>query len=641
MSGPFSDMKRKALERQKAGLEEEYQALNKQLMSTLDERARVRIRRSMTELEAEIQGIEKEIVDLARPQVQDQQLTAPRTGYRVLVDEYHCRELFTAQHKQQLKDCGFELEVAREAYTRELLSEMDILIIWFTRYFEGIYPQFSAAEIEMIKDYVDSGGGLFLLGLGWAWTEYENQPPIDEYPLNLISSDYGIRFTEAKISEIGGVHFKESPITFSRPFMTEHPITEGVTQIGSPDSVPGSLVVTPPAVPIIWGSNATKDSTGARNPVVLAAANVGAGRIVCLQHGGYVVHSGYDNFALLKNILTWLASRDSIIGPIEEARDQAQRSTGQTKPPAAIQRGISTRIGSAMSIIGAWYGGLPDAGKVAVIAGIFSVLTTMCTLLATLGTPVIQQAVGEYLVRPTVTPTLTLALKVAVTPAPVLTTAHTPSIVPATSGTPTQTPTATHAPTRTDTPSPTPTHTHTLTPTPTNTDTPTPTPTPTLIPVTPIPMDVIEQGCKMGKFDKGGGSLSFPSCDAPQHPKAIKLHWDVSQSESYAGCAIDLQKGYASAAAGNTHLVFWMRGEQENAQFKIGLSSSDGGRKKERKETVCTIPEGQVTIPLARFADAEVDLAHIDELIIAFEYYLGEESRRGEICIDEIGFGTP
>ena len=102
------------------------------------------------------------------------------------------------------------------------------------------------------------------------------------------------------------MHFEDAPISFRRPFMQEHPVTDGVNVIVSPQSAPGSLMVTPPAISLIWGSDDTEDSDGVKNPVILAASERGKTRIVCLQHCGYVTHFRYDNSTLLKNILTWL-----------------------------------------------------------------------------------------------------------------------------------------------------------------------------------------------------------------------------------------------------------------------------------------------------------------------------------------------
>ena len=174
--------------------------------------------------------------------------------------------------------------------------------------------------------------------------------------------------------------------------------------------------------------------------------------------------------------------------------------------------------------------------------------------------------------------------------------------------------------------------------TPTDTLAPVLTLTLTPIPVESIPMDLIREGCKAGKFEESGGSLLLTECDISQHHNAIKLSWDVSRGESFAGCAIYLPIESALAATNNTHLILWIQGGQENKLFRIGLGSTDGI---EKKEIVSVATEGQVAIPLAEFSKAGVGLEHINRLIIAFEYYLGEESRRGEVCIDEVGFGTP
>ncbi|MBL7062642.1 MAG: hypothetical protein ISS49_00355 [Anaerolineae bacterium] len=212
----------------------------------------------------------------------------------------------------------------------------------------------------------------------------------------------------------------------------------------------------------------------------------------------------------------------------------------------------------------------------------------------------------------------------------------TPTDTPTPTITPTDTPTATSTPTLT----PTPTVTPTLMPTPTSTATLTSTPTP--IPVTPIPMALITQRCEAGRFEKPGEGFLYPlaACYIPRRPDAIKLSWDVSESGSYAGCIIDLPSEFALVAQDNTYLVLWVLGGQGGEQFKIGLGSSDGA---EWKETVppASVAGHQVSIPLTRFANRGVDLARLDKLIIAFEYHLGASSRRGRICIDEIGFGSP
>jgi hypothetical protein len=237
---------------------------------------------------------------------------------------------------------------------------------------------------------------------------------------------------------------------------------------------------------------------------------------------------------------------------------------------------------------------------------------------------------------------LGIALATDVIRIPVVTPTRSPTaIAQVPSDTPIPTPSITPMPT--DTPSLTPTQTPTSTPTPTPTPTDTTTPTGTIIfnRVTLIPMSLIKRECKKGIFeDPGRGFLSLEACDMSQRPNGMGLSWDVLQSESFAGCVIDLSSEFTSIAQDYTHLVFWVQGKEGGEQFKIGLSSLDGTEWKE-KVPPASVDGRQVSIPLTGFTDWGVDLAQLDKLIIAFEYRLGEGSRRSTICIDEVGFGAP
>ena len=227
---------------------------------------------------------------------------------RIFADEYHGLEPFTSRIARELKDYGFEVVKSNRSFTSEQLKKYDLYVVWFPRYFGHDLAQFTDDDLSALYDYLNRGGAAFLIGLGWAWTDHEKRP-IEQYPLNNITDEHGIYFTETMIHSVAGVHFKKSDVTFFKPFMADHPITTGVEKIGSHDSAPGTLIVEAPAVPLVWGSNQTKDADGVVNPVILASTNVGRGKIVCLQHRGYVNYEGYDNFKLLKNILDWLADR--------------------------------------------------------------------------------------------------------------------------------------------------------------------------------------------------------------------------------------------------------------------------------------------------------------------------------------------
>lgn len=252
--------------------------------------------------------------------------------YQIVVDEYHGETLFSSRARRELRRTGFNIEPVTEAYDMGLLSDADVLIIWFTRYNLDNKPQFTAEELSAIHQFLEQGGALFLIGLGWVWKQYEGKS-IDQYPLNLIAEPYGIFFTEATIPEVNGVSYEEKPVQFYRPNFAEHAITTNIERVGASDSLPGSLIVDPPAIPLIWGSDETMDSDKFRNPPILATNEVaGLGRLVCLQHASYVVNFEFDNLLLLQNILNWLIGKEI---PLMQQTSTESIQTAKLSSPAA------------------------------------------------------------------------------------------------------------------------------------------------------------------------------------------------------------------------------------------------------------------------------------------------------------------
>lgn len=55
------------------------------------------------------------------------------------------------------------------------------------------------AEVQAIDDFVASGGGVLLLGLGWSWLAY--QGPLEQYPMNAVGGLFGLRWVEGGIED--------------------------------------------------------------------------------------------------------------------------------------------------------------------------------------------------------------------------------------------------------------------------------------------------------------------------------------------------------------------------------------------------------------------------------------------------------
>lgn len=62
------------------------------------------------------------------------------------------------------------------------------------------WQTYTAAEQTAIQNYVQSGGGLLLLGLGWSWMAY-NSGGLAAYPMNQIGSMFGLYWTDSNISD--------------------------------------------------------------------------------------------------------------------------------------------------------------------------------------------------------------------------------------------------------------------------------------------------------------------------------------------------------------------------------------------------------------------------------------------------------
>jgi hypothetical protein len=63
------------------------------------------------------------------------------------------------------------------------------------------WGDFSQQEIDALKSFVSSGGGLLLMGLGWSWEPYNPGKTLDDYPMNKIGEVFGIRWIDGYISD--------------------------------------------------------------------------------------------------------------------------------------------------------------------------------------------------------------------------------------------------------------------------------------------------------------------------------------------------------------------------------------------------------------------------------------------------------
>ena len=95
--------------------------------------------------------------------------------------------------KAELENRGYDVIRYSGTITPTVLSNISVVIIG------NIWGEISDSEIATLKEFVDKGGGLFLIGLGWSWLAYRG--PLNEYPMNRIAEPYGIRWIDGYIED--------------------------------------------------------------------------------------------------------------------------------------------------------------------------------------------------------------------------------------------------------------------------------------------------------------------------------------------------------------------------------------------------------------------------------------------------------
>lgn len=194
-----------------------------------------------------------------------------------------------------------------DEFTLDNLTPYDAVIINFSGYeyslaIEAGVQKFTPNEITAIHNYIEQGGGVFLIATSWVWTTYDKKP-IDEFPLNLIAMNYGITFEGATANDCN-IDGEEIVVTESL-FNSQHPIAKDIRSIAISDQdTPSFLKIESPALKVASCAIAT-------NPI-LAASEIGKGKIVAITHSSFVTKNlndpNHDNYKLLKNILAWLVS---------------------------------------------------------------------------------------------------------------------------------------------------------------------------------------------------------------------------------------------------------------------------------------------------------------------------------------------
>ena len=90
--------------------------------------------------------------------------------------------------KNTASELGLEMHAIDAPITAAELDQYGVLIV-------SMAPEtISESEIDTIEQWVLSGGGLLLKGLGWAWLAYHPDQTMDDYPMTKLGSRFGARW---------------------------------------------------------------------------------------------------------------------------------------------------------------------------------------------------------------------------------------------------------------------------------------------------------------------------------------------------------------------------------------------------------------------------------------------------------------
>jgi hypothetical protein len=230
---------------------------------------------------------------------------------------------------QLLKDNDFDVE----AYTEFMILAKHLkdasVIVFGCPNSSKVRP----AEIDVLKKYVENGGGLMLLSLSGGDRGLMNN-------MSKISSEFGITFENTAVKdERNNAGLPTMPIVSD---ISAHPSTEDVNDLLIPSAC--SLKVTGKATSLAVTSD-TADPGGAS---VVAIVEPGKGRVMCVgsyeifRKGGGLKHKGNATFAL--NAFKWLSGDVQLKKPSSVAKQQKANQREEKETEAAVSQELEKTL---------------------------------------------------------------------------------------------------------------------------------------------------------------------------------------------------------------------------------------------------------------------------------------------------------
>jgi hypothetical protein len=95
--------------------------------------------------------------------------------------------------RSELTDQGWSVDLLGGSLTPAALSPYAVVVVG------NAWGDLEAQEVFALRDHVLAGGGLLLAGLGWSWVSYHPGETLDDYPMNVLGQEFGVRWIDGVI----------------------------------------------------------------------------------------------------------------------------------------------------------------------------------------------------------------------------------------------------------------------------------------------------------------------------------------------------------------------------------------------------------------------------------------------------------
>ncbi len=131
-------------------------------------------------------------------------------------DEMLNTEKLSAPLKDWMESQGIILAQIDGALTYDNLNETDLLVVGNT------WGEFPAVEAAVVADWVESGGALLAIGLGWAYYQYNDDPSGNAYSINRLGKHFGWHSLAGTISDPAAPNGKSGKPSFAVKPLAEY-----------------------------------------------------------------------------------------------------------------------------------------------------------------------------------------------------------------------------------------------------------------------------------------------------------------------------------------------------------------------------------------------------------------------------------